>query len=157
VPLLRLERLIRQCQAPRDRPVEPPPASVRPSRYGRHRAAIRDEGYDPDSPKVVATLDRVRADLAAATRRHVTTSNPVRIADSPVTGWAASSVPAMTEKRRSRKATPEELQARRVAREQRAREAQEEWIKQTVDAAPPLTAEQRAKLAVLLEPVRIKP
>ena len=29
------------------------------------RAAIRDEGYDPDDPAVVAALDRVRAELAA--------------------------------------------------------------------------------------------
>jgi hypothetical protein len=28
------------------------------------RAAIRGEGYDPDDPKVIATLDRVRAELA---------------------------------------------------------------------------------------------
>ena len=29
------------------------------------RAAIRDEGYDPDDPKVIAALDRVRAELGA--------------------------------------------------------------------------------------------
>jgi hypothetical protein len=35
------------------------------------RAAIRDEGYDPDDPKVVAALDRVRAEQAKwATSRH---------------------------------------------------------------------------------------
>jgi hypothetical protein len=35
------------------------------------RAAIRDEGYDPDDPDVVAALDRVRAELAEwATCRH---------------------------------------------------------------------------------------
>jgi hypothetical protein len=28
------------------------------------RAAIRGERYDPDDPKVIATLDRVRAELA---------------------------------------------------------------------------------------------
>ena len=28
-------------------------------------SAIRDEGYDPDAPAVVAALDRVRRDLAA--------------------------------------------------------------------------------------------
>jgi hypothetical protein len=32
------------------------------------REAIRDEGYDPDDPAVVATLDRVRAELARAAR-----------------------------------------------------------------------------------------
>jgi hypothetical protein len=32
------------------------------------RAAIRDEGYDPDDPEVVAALDRVRAELAAVLR-----------------------------------------------------------------------------------------
>jgi hypothetical protein len=29
------------------------------------RAAIRDEGYDPDNPAVLAALDQVRAELAA--------------------------------------------------------------------------------------------
>jgi hypothetical protein len=29
------------------------------------RAAIRDEGYDPDDPAVIAALDRVRGELAA--------------------------------------------------------------------------------------------
>jgi hypothetical protein len=29
------------------------------------RAAIRDEGYDPDDPDGLAALDRVRAELAA--------------------------------------------------------------------------------------------
>jgi hypothetical protein len=29
------------------------------------RAAIRDEGHDPDDPAVVAALDRVSAELAA--------------------------------------------------------------------------------------------
>jgi len=29
------------------------------------REAIRDEGYDPDDPAVVAALDRVRDELAA--------------------------------------------------------------------------------------------
>ena len=29
------------------------------------RAAIRDEGYDPDNPDVVAALDPLRAELAA--------------------------------------------------------------------------------------------
>jgi hypothetical protein len=28
------------------------------------RAAIRDEGYDPDDPKVIVALDRVRTELA---------------------------------------------------------------------------------------------
>jgi hypothetical protein len=32
------------------------------------RAAIRDEGYDPDDPKVIAALARVRAELAAFRR-----------------------------------------------------------------------------------------
>jgi hypothetical protein len=32
------------------------------------RAAIRDEGYDPDDPTVIAALDRVRAELAAVGR-----------------------------------------------------------------------------------------
>lgn len=32
------------------------------------RAAIRNEGYDPDDPDVVAALDRVRAELAALLR-----------------------------------------------------------------------------------------
>jgi hypothetical protein len=32
------------------------------------RAAIRDQGYDPDDPAVVAALDRVRAELAAVLR-----------------------------------------------------------------------------------------
>ena len=27
------------------------------------RTAIREEGYDPDDPKVVAALDRVRAEM----------------------------------------------------------------------------------------------
>ena len=27
------------------------------------RAAIREEGYDPDDPKVIAALDRVRAEI----------------------------------------------------------------------------------------------
>jgi hypothetical protein len=27
------------------------------------RAAIRDEGYDPDDPEVIAALDRMRAEL----------------------------------------------------------------------------------------------
>jgi hypothetical protein len=27
------------------------------------RAAIRDEGYDPDDPKVIAAVDRVRAEM----------------------------------------------------------------------------------------------
>lgn len=35
------------------------------------RAAIRDEGYDPDDPAVVAALDRVRAELASARLRAV--------------------------------------------------------------------------------------
>jgi hypothetical protein len=29
------------------------------------RAAVRDEGYDPDAPDVVAVLNRVRAEVAA--------------------------------------------------------------------------------------------
>jgi hypothetical protein len=29
------------------------------------RAALRDEGYDPDDPVVVAALDRVSAELAS--------------------------------------------------------------------------------------------
>jgi len=29
------------------------------------RSAIRDEGYDPDDPRVIAALDRVRAALAS--------------------------------------------------------------------------------------------
>jgi hypothetical protein len=32
------------------------------------REAIRDEGYDPDDPAVVAALDRVRAEPAAVGR-----------------------------------------------------------------------------------------
>jgi hypothetical protein len=27
------------------------------------RAAVRDKGYDPDDPKVIAAIDRVRAEL----------------------------------------------------------------------------------------------
>jgi hypothetical protein len=30
------------------------------------RAAIRDEGYDPDDPDVIAALDRVRAELSTS-------------------------------------------------------------------------------------------
>jgi hypothetical protein len=32
------------------------------------REAIRDEGYDPDDPAVVAGIDRVRVELAAVGR-----------------------------------------------------------------------------------------
>lgn len=32
------------------------------------REAIRDEGYDPDDPAVLAGLDQVRAELAAVGR-----------------------------------------------------------------------------------------
>jgi hypothetical protein len=46
---------------------------------------------------------------------------------------------------------------RRQERERQQREAMDAYIKRVVDEAPPLTQEQRAKLAVLLEPVRIKP
>ena len=46
---------------------------------------------------------------------------------------------------------------RRQARDRQQREALDAYIKRVVDEAPPLTQEQRAKLAVLLEPVRIKP
>lgn len=40
-------------------------AAPRTTLYGRHRTRkqIRDEGYDPDDPAVIAALDRVRADL----------------------------------------------------------------------------------------------
>jgi hypothetical protein len=34
------------------------------------RAAIREEGYDPDDPKVIAALDRVRAELAGRLSPH---------------------------------------------------------------------------------------
>jgi len=44
------------------------------------RSAIRDEGYDPDDPRVIAALDRVRAALAsgldAATTRSMQVSLP---------------------------------------------------------------------------------
>jgi len=46
---------------------------------------------------------------------------------------------------------------RRQERDRQQREAMDAYIKRVVDEAPPLTQEQRAKLAVLLEPVRIKP
>jgi hypothetical protein len=34
------------------------------------RAAIRDEGYDPDDPEVVAALDRVRDELGGFRFEH---------------------------------------------------------------------------------------
>ena len=40
---------------------------MEPTRHFRRpipREAIRCEGYDPDDPKVIAALDRVRAELA---------------------------------------------------------------------------------------------
>lgn len=46
------------------------------------REAIRDEGYDPDDPAVVAALDRVRAELAAMFPRP---SRPPT--GSPPSGW----------------------------------------------------------------------
>ena len=46
---------------------------------------------------------------------------------------------------------------RRQERERQQQERIDAWVKRVVDEAPPLTQEQRAKLAVLLEPVRIKP
>jgi hypothetical protein len=46
---------------------------------------------------------------------------------------------------------------RRRERERQQRERIDAWVKRVVDKAPPLTQEQRAKLAVPLEPVRIKP
>jgi hypothetical protein len=39
------------------------------------RAAICDEGYDPDDPKVVAALDRVRAELAGDSRNGAATES----------------------------------------------------------------------------------
>ncbi len=37
---------------------------VQPGMDDIEREAIRDEGYDPDDPKVITALDRVRAELA---------------------------------------------------------------------------------------------
>jgi hypothetical protein len=42
-------------------------------------------------------------------------------------------------------------------RERQQQERIDAWVQRIVAEAPPLTHEQRAKLAVLLEPVRIKP
>jgi hypothetical protein len=41
---------------------------VQPNMDDIEREAIRDEGYNPDDPAVVAALDRVRAELAALGR-----------------------------------------------------------------------------------------
>lgn len=46
---------------------------------------------------------------------------------------------------------------RRRQRERQQQERIDAWIKRVVAEAPPLTQEQRSKLAVLLEPVCIKP
>jgi hypothetical protein len=46
---------------------------------------------------------------------------------------------------------------RRQERERQQQERIDAWVKRVVDEAPPLTQEQRAKLPVLLEPVRINP
>jgi hypothetical protein len=44
---------------------------------------------------------------------------------------------------------------RRQERERERRERMDEWVRREVAKAPPLTQEQRAKLAELLKPVRI--
>jgi len=46
---------------------------------------------------------------------------------------------------------------RRQERERQQQARIDAWVQRVVAEAPPLTQEQRAKLAVLLEPVRIKP
>jgi hypothetical protein len=46
---------------------------------------------------------------------------------------------------------------RRQERDRQQQERIDAWVRRVVDKAPPLTPEQRAELAVLLEPVRIKP
>jgi hypothetical protein len=46
---------------------------------------------------------------------------------------------------------------RRQERERQQREPTDAHIKRVINEAPPLTQERRAKLAVLLQPVCIKP
>jgi hypothetical protein len=51
---------------------------------------------------------------------------------------------------------PEERMTKEQRQQERERQEQERidaWVRREVDKAPPLTPEQRAKLAVLLEPV----
>jgi hypothetical protein len=52
------------------------------------------------------------------------------------------------------KMTEEEKQRRRTEREAARKAEMQEWIEREVAKAPPLTPEQRAKLAVLLRPHR---
>jgi hypothetical protein len=46
---------------------------------------------------------------------------------------------------------------RRRERERQQQERIDAWVQRVVAEAPPLSQEQRAKLGVLLKPVRIKP
>lgn len=52
---------------------------------------------------------------------------------------------------------PELVAARQALKDAREKAELDAYIKRLVDAAPPLTPEQRAKLATLLKPVRIVP
>jgi GH24 family phage-related lysozyme (muramidase) len=60
----------------------------------------------------------------------------------------AGSVVGMTKERMTKEQREQE-------RERQQRERIDAWVQQVVAEAPPLTQQQRAKLAVLLEPVRI--
>jgi hypothetical protein len=51
-------------QTSKPRPARKPRGPVQAGMDEIERAAILDEGYDPDDPKVIAALDRVRAELA---------------------------------------------------------------------------------------------
>jgi hypothetical protein len=44
-----------------------PPSASKPGMDENERVAIRDEGYDLDDPKVIAALERVRAELGDRT------------------------------------------------------------------------------------------
>ena len=49
------------------------------------RAAIHDEGYDPDDPKVIAALDWVRAELGALVQSQYR-AQPIDAAQAPFFG-----------------------------------------------------------------------